>query len=214
MVECLIRPLRGWIFTCWRKALRVCRNVIWFGLYVNMILHWTTMRKLRDYVEAEICSKGRVYKVTAHLMPRQGWSSQQKNKIHWDGPLGITVWSPEGDPLLGLALEFWGNTLFIREMIGVQGIKPPKDLRNVWPHLFVAACKRFVEEKGLRALTITRARPIFYHDVVPPTEEELRRRDAEFARKVLRYDGTAKQNGFVLTTTGRWHRWIPNQNDL
>ncbi|MDB5264484.1 MAG: hypothetical protein JWN64_55 [Parcubacteria group bacterium] len=137
----------------------------------------------------------------------RGYSEVEDAKIYWEAPLAFTIWSDKG-PLFALAVEFWNDTLCIRQLQGVGGASIPEDLRH-WPNMFVEACCLFARKANFKRVRLYRAnQSLFYAypDVSKvPLEKQIEEVSAIRKRMTRRYDYTAEQAGFVMMP--RWGEW-------
>lgn len=142
-----------------------------------------------------------------HTQPRPGYavneSNERTSEICWEAPVCITVYC-EGKPLVGMAVEFRGPVLCIRQLQGAPGVKVPETLRK-WPALFVHGAKNFLyntEEIVSLRLYNADQRPSYEY----PIRNTLSEVDLEEYRRNLRrrYDGTARQQGFKKKRKRFW----------
>lgn len=147
--------------------------------------------------------------VGCHTQPRPGYCVQgtlRTSEICWEAPVCLTVYY-EGKPLVGMALEFRGSALCIRQMQGAPNTRIPEDLR-AWPKLFVSGMKLFVRNtKEITSLRIYSAdqRPSYKYPTSRFSDEELKIYQQNLRR---RYDGTARQSGFKKANSRYWV-WRP-----
>lgn len=135
--------------------------------------------------------------IACHTQARPGYSvrenGERTSEICWEAPVCITVFR-NSKPLVGMAVEFRGPILCIRQLQGVPGAKIPETLRK-WPAHFVDGAKNFLyntdEIVALRLYTADQ-RPSYEHPVGEFTVKELENYRRNLRR---RYDGTARQQG-------------------
>lgn len=148
----------------------------------------------------------RISAVGYHTQPRPGYAVNEKgertSEICWETPVCITIYC-EGKPLVGLAVEFRGPVLCIRQLQGVPGVNVPETLRK-WPAMFVHGAKNFLyntkEISSLRLYTADQ-RPSYRHPASTFSEEQM----ASYRRNLRRrYDGTARQQGFKKKNPRFW----------
>jgi hypothetical protein len=124
------------------------------------------------------------------------------SEICWEAPVCITVYVEE-KPLIGMAVEFRGPTLCIRQLQGAPGARIPESLRK-WPALFVKAGKNFLfNTAGISSLRIYSAdqRPSYDYPFPSLSKEEMVTHQQHLRR---RYDGTARQQGFKKMNAKYW----------
>lgn len=142
-----------------------------------------------------------------HTQPLPGYgfkNGQKTSEICWEAPVCITVYI-DNKPALGMAVEFRGPVICIRQLQGAPGVQLPDGLKK-WPALFVDGVKTFL----LNAPEISRLRlyaadtRISYKQPLPRlSSEDLAKHQQKLRR---RYDGTARQCG--LKKAGRGKYWI------
>jgi hypothetical protein len=200
------------LLECAAEANRLRRRVSWFILY-HILLWQPKHRELLIECITEMF-KDCTTPVVLHfsLNPVQGMSPRDHGRIHWDAPLGITLWVKDS-PLVGLAVEFWNNELYIRQLQGVKGVTIPVDLRR-WDRLFVEGCKVFATKAGFRAVRLTRPTELITSKLSRSalSVEELQEQKEWGERKKRRYDGTARTTGLKMKRSGRWNIWYPAQD--
>ena len=145
---------------------------------------------------------------TSVSFPRRGYTDVEDGKVYWESPLGVTVWNEHG-PVCSLGVEYWNDTLCIRQLQGVAGARAPSDFKD-WPRVFVDACVETARRMGMRRVRLYRAdQSLFYS--FPSLEDvpngEYDRVVAELRNRMRRrYDGTARQMGFAMKR--RWGEWV------
>lgn len=137
-----------------------------------------------------------------------GYSEIEHRAICWEAPMGLAVWI-DGRPAFGVGLEFYANTIRIRQLQGVKGVKVPYALRD-WPKRLVKALRRFALLSGMRGVYIGRAHmSLFFHMPhlgVLDGEDPKAALERHQNRMRMRYDETAKSLGFELFQDwGVWH---------
>lgn len=203
----------GWAYVLlYIAAYRCARRIKWFFLVHSMMrLKRKRCHLLRKCVRHVFWKCPSVVRITAVFYTRRGYSEVEDGKIYWEAPLGITVWTKDG-PAVALAVEFWNDTLCIRQLQGTANTWIPADMRE-WPSLFVSACELFVKHSGFKCLRLYRAdQSLFYHfpDVSKvPKEKVDATRVAIQGRMVRRYEGTAEKMGFEMKR--RWGEWKSNE---
>jgi hypothetical protein len=145
--------------------------------------------------------------VHTFLAPLPGYARESGFDACIEAPVVVVV-HINGTPALGMSVEFFRNTLSIRQLQGQKGFACPESLKN-WPKLFVEACMGAAIECGIKRLRLYRAdQDLFYKEphfsdpaeASPEAIESIRRRMRR------RYDGTARQMGFVMHE--RWGELI------
>jgi hypothetical protein len=143
-----------------------------------------------------------------HTQPLPGYAhkgSERTSSICWEGPICFTVYADDR-AILGMAVEFRGSTVCIRQLQGAAGSSIPDRLKK-WPALFVTAVKMFLlNEPSFRTIRLYSAdtRPSYMHPVMPLTEEKFAKYQQQLRR---RYDGTARQCGFKKSPHGKYWEW-------
>lgn len=214
-----MRPLRKalWVFVwyvfvpayiLYRKAVR---RAEWFCLVRHMEERLEVKSRLFDKVATEFFVTEQVCRATDVFCDRWGYtrveSTEERKTLYWEAPLGIAIWAKEG-PLVGMAVEFRGDALCIRQMQGVSGAKIPPELK-MWPRMFVQACIECVrEEPTLREVRVYKADNslcFLFPEGMTSNQAVL----AHQQRMQRRYEGTARQMGF--TKKEKWYSWVkPN----
>lgn len=141
-----------------------------------------------------------------HTQPLPGYtlnrSGTRTSEICWEAPVCYTVHLAQ-KPLVGMAVEFRGKTLCIRQLQGQSGAQIPKNLQR-WPALFLSGAKNFLnntEEFTTLRLYAADQRISYRIPASKLSEEEMRRYQQNLRR---RYDGTARQEGFKKVNTKYW----------
>lgn len=138
-----------------------------------------------------------------HTQPLPGYcmkGEERTSEICWEAPVCYTI-HLYGKPLVGMAVEFHGKMLRIRQLQGQPGASIPPELRK-WPALFLRGAKNFLNNtKDFTSLRLYAAdQRVWYSTPVRKlTKEELRQHQQGLRR---RYDGTARQEGFKKTKAG------------
>jgi len=73
----------------------------------------------------------------------------------WNAPIAIVVYMAEL-PYIGLGVELRGQSLCVRQMQGVRGAMPLRNLRD-WPEILVKTCMAYAEDKGLKEVRVYKA---------------------------------------------------------
>ncbi len=152
------------------------------------------------------------------INPHMGYGKETDRNgtqvIYWETPLGIMIYLGEREPYFALGFDLSKKVLSIRQIQGVRGKRPPREL-HLWPQLFVQGCVEYAKSAGLKEVRIYRAdQSLFYeHPVYLVPEEGQRYEDVlreHQARMRRRYDQTAEEMGFVPKGK-RYLRWVnPN----
>lgn len=125
--------------------------------------------------------------------------------ICWEAPICVAIYV-NNQPILGMALEFRGPVICIRQLQGSKGTHLPEDLK-IWPILFVDSVKTFL----LNAPEINSMRLYSADTRISYEFPEGRMTLKEFARYQQnlrrRYDGTARQSGFKKKDGKRYWEW-------
>jgi hypothetical protein len=190
---------------------RGVRRVEWFFLVKAMLKRRTLIRALIKSVESAFAHGEGFDHVSAVLYFSRGYGLTEavdgRGTFYWEAPLGIAVWTEEG-PLVGMAVEFRGDALCIRQLQGVAGARIPKSLLH-WPRLFVEACISCAEGVGMREVRIYKAdQSLFYYFPTMQLKEGEDSREATRAhrkRMRRRYEGTARQLSFCERSN--WYVW-------
>jgi hypothetical protein len=148
----------------------------------------------------------RVSAIGYHTQGRPGYAhnsgNERTSEICWEAPVCITVFL-DGEPLVGMAVEFCGSVLSIRQLQGAPGVAVPETLRK-WPALFVRSAKLFLnntdEIVSLRLYDADQ-RPSYHYPAKNFSEEEMKSYHRNLRR---RYDGTARQQGFKKIKSKYW----------
>lgn len=140
-----------------------------------------------------------------HTQPLPGYcmnNGAHTSNICWEAPICITIYHDD-TPLVGMALEFRGPVLCIRQLQGSPNTEIPEHLRQ-WPKLFVEAMKLFLfNTKEITSLRLYCAdqRPSYRHPHTRLTKAEMERYQQNLRR---RYDGTARQSGMKKVSPKYW----------
>jgi hypothetical protein len=136
-----------------------------------------------------------------------GESTETHKTLYWEAPLTFTLWGKDG-PVAGMAVEFRPNALCIRQLQGVAGTSLSPQERD-WPKKFVQACISLALWTGIRYVRVYRAdQSLFYHfpDFSRKTIEDISAAEKKHRERMRRrYDGTARQLGFVMKR--KWGEW-------
>jgi hypothetical protein len=118
--------------------------------------------------------------------------------ICWNCPIGFTFYIAE-QPYFGLGVELRRQVLCIRQMQGVPGAKPLRNLKD-WPELLVFACTVYAQKHGLKEVRIYKAdQDISFEYPFVETKNGQSQKDADDAHRSRmrhRYDGTARKLKF------------------
>ena len=140
------------------------------------------------------------------IYKRVGYDSAQdyegERTICWEASVGILVYLADR-PGLAMGIELMGDSVTVRQLQGVKGLRLNKNLQD-WPRYFLGACMEFVlEREDIRYLRVLRAhRQVFYKAPIvrPRPGKTYKEVVEEHTRRMRRrYDGTARQLGFKKT---------------
>lgn len=145
-----------------------------------------------------------------HTQPRPGYAMGKDllhtSEICWEAPVCYSIYLND-KPLVGMAVEFRGSVLCIRQLQGAPHTKLPNDLRS-WPKLFIAGSKLYQHNaKRITSIRLYSAdqRPSYKYPVADFSPEQM----ADYHRNLRRrYDGTARQCGFKRVNPRYWE-WKP-----
>jgi hypothetical protein len=202
------------LVTCVQEANRLRRRIAWFFLYCILLRYPKRRELLLECLREKFKECTTPVIIRASLSPVQGMNSRDGHgRIHWDAPMSVTLWA-DNSPLVGLAVEFWGNELYIRQLHGVKGVTIPQDLRK-WDRIFVEGCKMYASTAGLKAVRLCRPTNLFssklaQFNILSADEQEARKEMQ--GRKKRRYDGTARTTGLKISKSRRWNVWYTPQN--
>ncbi|MDE2071133.1 MAG: hypothetical protein KGI70_00125 [Patescibacteria group bacterium] len=165
-----------------------------------------------DEVEALACLVGQCFHeeiggpvgVRWAIMGRSGYETSVAgvitHPICWEAPAGITVFVGKPQtPICGLGVELLGNVLSIRQMQGVFGIQTRGGISQ-WPKFLVYGCMEFAHRHRFVLRLYGADQGMFYYRPDIQTKNIVaykRERDEHRRRMRRRYDGTARQLGFV-----------------
>lgn len=140
-----------------------------------------------------------------HTQPLPGYTmhnGKRTSEICWEAPVCIIVYRNDV-PIVGMAVEFRGHVLCIRQLQGAPNSNIPKNLKQ-WPKLFVQAAQLFLlntkEITSLRLYSATE-RPSYRHPQHIFSKDEMQAYRQNLRR---RYDGTARQSGMKRVNTRYW----------
>lgn len=150
-----------------------------------------------------------------HTQPFPGYvhdkpGGKRTSEICWEAPVGITIYLDE-KPVLGMAVEFRGPHLCIRQLQGVAGVHLPDELKD-WPARFVEGAMNFLcNTEELVSVRLYAAdqrwsykRPFNREvELLVLTATELKQYQQRLRR---RYDGTARKMGFTRHNN-RYYDW-------
>ncbi len=139
------------------------------------------------------------------ILPNPGFETTNENThgpICWEAPIVFLVQLNDGTSL-GLAVEFRGSVLCVRQMQGTKGADIPREI-NHWPLIFMRACIDFAKQNNLREVRLYRADQsgFYWHPVAIPYEngEQWSVAVANLQRRMRqRYDGTAYNLRMIMT---------------
>lgn len=182
----------------------------WKKQFCYFYLNQRTLRVFNKLAARSFYMSSPVRQATITLMYQPGTCSVANDRIVWEAPAGFAIWD-EKQPMFAMAVELRKGFLCIRQLQGVPGRPLPPNLRD-WPRRFVRAAMRFARLTGLRGVRLYRAhtcafyRRPYFED--PPSLDETS--PAEYLKEYRqrmrrRYDGTARQMGFVMKKDyGEW----------
>lgn len=199
---------------CTREIRLILSNVL-FRYRANVA------SKRLAYLDRLILCVGREFRGTPsftsvgrHTQPAPGYAhsktGERESEICWEAPVGITVYFDE-KPVLGMAVEFRGPHLCIKQLQGVAGTQLPNELRD-WPARFVKGAMNFLynTEELVSVRLYTANQRLSYRF---PFDKDLKRIVMSKEEKRLyqqrlrrRYDGTARQMGFTRRNN-RYYDW-------
>ena len=133
----------------------------------------------------------------------------------WNAPIAIVVYMAEL-PYIGLGVELRGQSLCVRQMQGVRGAMPLRNLRD-WPEILVKTCMAYAEDKGLKEVRVYKADQEigFEHHEIDFQEDQNREEaiKAHQDRMRRRYDRTAQKLKFEKKK--RYYMWkVPPKAQL
>ena len=133
----------------------------------------------------------------------------------WNAPIAIVVYMAEL-PYIGLGVELRGQSLCVRQMQGVRGAMPLRNLRD-WPEILVKTCMAYAEDKGLKEVRVYKAdQEIGFEHPEIDFQEDQNREEAIKAhqdRMRRRYDRTAQKLKFEKKK--RYYMWkVPPKAQL
>jgi hypothetical protein len=190
--------------------LRSYRWLSWKKQFCYFYLNQRVLRVFLRFLAHSFRTSPNALQCTVTLMYQPGTCSVAEDRIVWEAAAGFAVWDEEL-PMFAMALEIRKGFLCVRQLQGVPGRPVPSDLRD-WPRRFVQVAMRFARLAGLKGVRLYRAhtcafyqRP-YFEDPPPMDESQSVEYLKEFRRRMRRrYDGTARQLGFVLNKDyGEW----------
>ena len=197
----------AWIFLACTYSYyrRGIRRIEWFFLYRTMRANYQATAAFGEAVVQTFLEKKDITGISVKLCKSRGYWDERT--FYWEAPLTCTVCA-KGAPVFGMAVEFYGKILRIRQLQGMAGAHIPKELSD-WPKLFVRACMSFAEVEGLHEVRMYHAdQSLFYlfPSLEPKEGESLTEAIQAFQKRMRRrYEGTARQLGFAKKR--RWHSW-------
>lgn len=186
---------------------RLVRRVEWSILQRHLHRNPRIIKLLYLLSFEEFRKHKQVNAVSFTLMYGPGKCEITNRMVCWETPLGIAIWDKQS-PLLALGVEIKHNMLCIRQLQGIPGKRLPEEMRD-WPKRFVRLAIRFARLSGLKGVRLYRAHTsVFYWAPELQVPEGMTRKealDAHRQRMRRRYDGTARQMGFVMKKDyGEW----------
>lgn len=131
----------------------------------------------------------------------------RQSPICWDAPIGIVL-HLDNRPVCGMAVQFCGKTLSIRQLQGIKGVKLPGVLRETWTQVFVRGCCRYASRQSGSRVRVFRADRNLHYQYGGDRSEAL----SVFQERMrCRYDGTALALGFVPKR--RYYEWQAPQRE-
>lgn len=146
--------------------------------------------------------------ISMSIMSSPGHGPVEDYKVCWETPLGFTVRDSEGS-CIALGLEFHGGFLCVRQLQGVRGRRIARKYRH-WPQILIEIAQDYAIDQGLRGVKVYRAHTslfYWYPDFGSLEEDKdfFAMREDLRIRLRRRYDGTAREMGFVLKKKyGEW----------
>ena len=128
--------------------------------------------------------------------------------ICWEAPIGITLYI-HNKPVCGMAVQFCGKVLKIRQLQGIKDVRLPGVLREAWTQVFARSCCRYASRRSFDCVRIYRADQSLYYryPVLQGIHGNPSQADLSTLRKRMcrRYDGTAEALGFAPKR--RYYEW-------
>lgn len=195
----------------WIGYKRTTRRIEWFFLRHIIYKRIRLALLLEKFVMRSFAGYPSIKRATMALYYRPGYGLGESNEniktLYWEAPLAIALWTKDG-PAAGMSVEFRGDTLCIRQLQGVSEVTLTPRERD-WPKAFIRGCISFARWTGVKHIRLYRAnQSLFYYfpdfSNVPPEKLE-EAEEGHRARMRRRYDGTARQLGFVMKP--KWGEW-------
>lgn len=125
----------------------------------------------------------------------------ETSPLCWETPVAILLYY-RNKPLFGVGLEIYKKKIYIRQLQGIAGTKFPKKIKDL-PATCVTAIVDFAKQEKFSKVRLYRAHcDMFYQDPFLPDIPEGKTKDEmvnEIRQRMRRrYDGTARQLGFVM----------------
>lgn len=181
-------------FQCWRfgRTARKNEDRI-YDLSTCILSVFISADKTVDYIE---------YHTQLSLGYPTRENGERFSEICWEAPICFTIFHND-KPLVGMGVEFRGETLCIWQLQGAAGAKVPETIRK-WPALFVEGAKKFVSEaENMQSVRLYAADQRFsYKYPMGDLDEVQMKKYHQNLRR--RYDGTARQQGFKKKTKKYW----------
>lgn len=127
--------------------------------------------------------------------------NHETSPLCWEAPVAILLYY-RNKPIFGIGLEIYKKKIHIRQLQGISGVKFPKKIKGL-PAVCVGAIVDFAKQQNFSEVRLYRAHcDMFYQEPHLPNLPEGKTRDEvvnEIRQRMRRrYDGTARQLGFVM----------------